>query len=47
MDGWNTSFLLGRPIFKGYVSLPEGKYTVKGMKYYLPSFLEMFAINWL
>ena len=23
-DGWNTSFLLGRPIFKGYVILPEG-----------------------
>ena len=24
MDGWNTTFLLGRPIFRGYVSLPEG-----------------------
>ena len=24
MDGWNTSFLLGRPIFKGYVSFREG-----------------------
>ena len=20
MDGWNTTFLLGRPIFRGYVS---------------------------
>ena len=24
MDGWNTSFLLGWPIFKGYVSFREG-----------------------
>ncbi len=24
MDGWNTTFLLGRPIFKGYVSFREG-----------------------
>ncbi len=24
MDGWNTTFLLGRPIFRGYVSLREG-----------------------
>ena len=23
MDGWNTSFLLGRPIFRGYVSFRE------------------------
>ena len=23
MDGWKTSFLLGRPIFRGYVSLRE------------------------
>ena len=25
MDGWNTSFLLGWPIFRGYVSFREGK----------------------
>ena len=25
MDGWNTRFLLGRPIFRGYVSSREGK----------------------
>ena len=25
MDGWNTSFLLGNPIFRGYVSFREGK----------------------
>ncbi len=25
MDGWNTSFLLGLPIFRGYVSFGEGK----------------------
>ena len=24
MDGWNTAFLLGRPIFRGYVSFREG-----------------------
>ena len=24
MDGWNTSFLLGRTIFRGYVSFREG-----------------------
>ena len=24
MDGWNTTFLFGNPIFRGYVSLPEG-----------------------
>ena len=25
MDGWNTTFLLGRPIFKGYVSFRDRK----------------------
>ncbi len=24
MDGWNTSFLLGRPIVRSYVSFREG-----------------------
>ena len=24
MDGWNTTFLLGLPIFRGYVSFREG-----------------------
>ena len=24
MDGWNTTFLLGKPIFRGYVSFREG-----------------------
>ena len=24
MDGWNASFLLGWPIFRGYVSFGEG-----------------------
>ena len=24
MDGWNTTFLLGRPIFRCYVSFREG-----------------------
>ena len=26
MDGWKTSFPLGRPIFRGYVSFREGKF---------------------
>ena len=26
MDGWNTTFLLGRPIFRGYVSFREGSH---------------------
>ncbi len=26
MDGWNTTFLLGRPIFRGYVSFREGNF---------------------
>ena len=28
MDGWNTTFLLGWPIFRGYVSCREGKYGI-------------------
>ncbi len=27
MDGWNTSFLFGYPIFRGYASFREGKFT--------------------
>ena len=26
MDGWNTTFLLGKPIFRGYVSFREGRF---------------------
>ena len=26
MDGWNTTFLLGRPILRGYVSFREGRF---------------------
>ena len=29
MDGWNTTFLLGRPILRGYVSLPEIYFLLK------------------
>ena len=29
MDGWNTTFLLGRPIFRGYVSFREVMYPKK------------------
>ena len=28
MDSWNTTFLLGRPIFRGYVSFREGSFFV-------------------
>ena len=28
MDGWNTTFLLGRPIFRCYVSFREGRITI-------------------
>ena len=31
MDGWNTTFLLGRPIFRGYVSFREGNHLLNGM----------------
>ena len=30
MDGWNTSFLLGRPIFRCYVSFREGTFSLHG-----------------
>ena len=32
MDGWNTSFLLGLPIFRGYVSFREGSFTFSSQK---------------
>ncbi len=32
MDGWNTSFPLGWPIFRGYVSFREGKKCLKPSK---------------
>ena len=36
MDGWKTSFLLGRPIFRGYVSFREGNYIMgNSRKYYI------------
>ena len=31
MDGWNTSFLWGNPIFRGYVSFTEGKCQVSAL----------------
>ena len=38
MDGWNTTFLLGWPIFRGYVSFREGRVcSFRGM---LEKFLE-------
>ena len=35
MNGWKISFLLGRPIFRGYVSFREGKIVRNGS---IPSF---------
>ena len=35
MDGWNTTFLLGRPIFRGYVSFREGSITFNKMVLFL------------
>ncbi len=32
MDGWNTTFLLGRPIFRGHVSFREGITHLKNVK---------------
>ena len=32
MDGWNTTFLLRRPIFRGYVSFREGILPIKNMR---------------
>ncbi len=34
MDGWNTTFLLEKPIFRGYVSFREGN--IKSNKTYHP-----------
>ena len=28
MDGWKTTFLLGTPIFRGYVSFRKGNYII-------------------
>ena len=32
MDGWKMSFLLGRPIFRGYVSFTEGTWMIFGWR---------------
>ena len=29
MDGWNPTFILGRPIFRGYVSFREGIFWIQ------------------
>ena len=39
MDGWNTSFLLGWPIFRGYVSFREC-IKIHGFGVNIPLFLE-------
>ena len=36
MDGWNTTFLLGRPIFRGYVGFREGNRHHESLTYKLP-----------
>ncbi len=32
MDGWKTTFLVGRPIFRGYVSFREGKHLINSYR---------------
>ena len=41
MDGWNTTFLLGWPIFRCYVSFREGK----GCRLGLVVILKMFLMS--
>ena len=43
MDGWNTSFLLGWPIFRGYVSFREGISLLK-MGGFTTSYLDLFLL---
>ena len=47
MDGWNTSFLLGRPIFMGYVSFREGKWVVSRKPKHPIGCLEMFIARYI
>ena len=45
MDGWNTTFLLGRPIFIGYVSFREGIDNVFAVLILLMWFLRLLMIT--
>ena len=42
MDGWKTSFLLGRAIFRGYVSFREGN---GWLKHHSPETIDPMAIH--
>ena len=42
MDGWKTSFLLGWPMFMGYVSFREGIHTEKQ-----PDFFVVICSSWI
>ena len=43
-DGWNTTFLLGRPIFRGYVSFRECK--LPGCRFVPYTFSETIRHRW-
>ena len=44
VGGWKTSFLLGRPIFKGHVSFRAGKYIIiTYIIYQLPGKMPFFV----
>ena len=54
MDGWNTTFLLGRPIFRGHVSFRECRYLFLAManqhfaeEIYLQMFVLSSVMLWL
>ena len=48
MDGWNTTFLLGRPIFRGYVSFREGKLSFLPLDMCNPPKVPFFQLSqWL
>ncbi len=45
MDGWNTTFLLGKAFFRGYVSFREGILTgMETILSFLPSLLSFVPL---
>ena len=44
MDGWNTTFILGRPIFRGYVSFREG--IGKFAQFFLHQHFKSQSLTW-
>ncbi len=50
MDGWNTSFLLGWPIFRGYVSFREGNppftFFISVKQFTNPYYISSSVLRW-